>query len=116
VRMEAREIECKIPLSEIDFLLKDWWRIIFEHGRVFLELSWEEDKDTINGKLGDGFILLDKEKQGTFKNSDDGGLSQLLEKFKGSGIIETSGEETDDHDIYKYNKGKKVKGKVVFEE
>jgi len=113
--MEGTNIDVKIPLSEIKWLTEN-----FEEGvslskeEVNLVMSWEEDNALINGKLEGNEIILNKEQRGTFKNSSDGGLALILEKFNGSGEIREVGEDGETNFV-KYENGQEKKGKVVFE-
>ena len=118
--MSAKEIDCLIPLKDIEWVIKNYWIVDFEteegKTRVVIVQHLEEDEDSIKGMLYEKHIVLDAKQSGSFKNSSDGGLSDLLEKFQGSGIIETSGEESGDYEICKYKNGKQLKGKIVFDE
>lgn len=68
------------------------------------------------GKLEEKYIILDDN-----QHTDDSigiseiDLSDILMKFKGSGVVEVDGEEPGDYNIYKYKDGKEQKGKMVFE-
>lgn len=120
-KMNAKEIDCLIPLNDIEWVINNFWIVEFEteteiKNRVRIIKAWEEDESEIKGILSEKQIVLDAKQSGSFKNSSDGGLSELLERYKGSGIIETSGEERGDHEILKYEKGNYKRGKVVYDE
>lgn len=118
--MSAYQIDVKIPLQDIRWLIDKFYQVVFTNitdntATVVLYLSWEEDSDGLKGRRKDGYIILCTEQNGDYKNSEDGGLSEILERYKGCGIIETTGESGDDHEIVKYTNGVVRKGKVVFD-
>ena len=124
VVMSAEDIDCKINLLEMPKLVEHFESIsITEESNVTkyprkvigLTLEWEEDDAEIEGVIEGDTIILNKEQQGSFKNSSDGGLAWLLETYKGSGIITESGEDAEDTSVYKYINGIMKKGRVVFD-
>lgn len=121
VSMDAEGVEAKIPLADIEWLTKKFFYVNFQDAdgdgehKVEIAQEWEEDQPKITGKLVNGYIVLDEEQSGSFKNSHDGGLTTILEKYKGSGILTFDGEEAGDHTVEKYEKGVVKKGKVVFD-
>ena len=126
VNMEAEKVNLKIPISELPKLVKQFGlvRIVnsdfpSEEGEegeknVSLEQDWEEDDLALEGKLIGDMIVFNSEQHGIFKNSSDGGLGWLLEKYKGSGEVKEVGEDGE-AEFTKYVDGKAKKGKVVFE-
>jgi hypothetical protein len=114
--MHAEDVECYIPSADICVLTKMFEKIkINKNGKVSFIYAWEEDCGEITGTLEKENIILDSCQSGTFKNSSDGGLSILLEKYKGDGIIRESGEDGESS-VCKYVKGVEKKGKVMFED
>ena len=113
--MEASEIDVKIPLKDIEKLVKENYLVTFVSGRVTIALEWEEDRGYLEGNIKDDYIILEKEQGGTFKNSSDNGLSDILERYKGNGIIKTTGEDGE-QEIFKYKQGIRIKGKIIFED
>ena len=113
--MEASEIDVKIPLKDIEKLIKENYLVTFVSGRVTIALEWEEDGGYLEGNIKDDYIILEKEQSGTFKNSSDNGLSDILERYKGNGIIKTTGEDGE-QEIFKYKQGIRIKGKIIFED
>jgi hypothetical protein len=125
VIMSAEKVDCKISLLEIPKLVEHFESISItteeSHGVknpkkiISLTFEWEEDDGNITGVIEGDTIILDSEQQGAFNNSSDGGLSWLLETYKGDGVITESGEDSDTN-VYKYTKGSIKKGRVVFED
>lgn len=119
----TKDIEVKIPLHEIDWLITKFHFVRFDKDwsnggtKVSLAADGSEDHTTLDGKLINGFIILDKEQSGGLTNADEGdnGLGLILTRFKGSGTVERQGEETGDNSVEKYEKGVIKIGKVVFE-
>ena len=117
-KMDGTEIDLKIPLTELASLVKTFYQICVtdedDKREVGLCLYWEEDNDDLRGYVVDDFIVLNPKQSGTFKHSVDGGLGDLLEKYKGSGTLELVGEDGEvDH--IKYVDGKGKEGKLVYE-
>ena len=118
VKMDGTDIDLKIPLSELASLVKTFYQVcVTDEGdkrEVALYLHAEEDGDGLIGYLENDFIVFNRKQSGTFKGSQDGGLGDLLEKYKGSGTLELVGEDGEvDH--IKYVDGKGKEGKVVYE-
>lgn len=116
VSMDAENVVCKIPLSEMASLMKKFNTVTKTEDTIALDLEWEEDGSPITGKIIGDVIILDSEQNGTYKNSSDGGLAYLLTTYKGSGTITETGEDGDDHDVTKYTDGKSKVGRVVFDD
>lgn len=115
VSMDAENVVCKIPLSEMATLMKKFETVTKTEDTIALDLAWEEDGSPITGKIVDDVIVLDSEQNGTYKNSSDGGLGYLLTTYKGSGTITESGEGGD-QDVTKYTNGKSKVGRIVFDD
>jgi hypothetical protein len=115
VSMDAENVVCKIPLSEMGSLMKKFEDINKHENLIELNLEWEEDRSPITGKIVGDVIVLDAEQGGTFKNSSDGGLSYLLTTYKGSGTITETGED-DESEVTKYTNGKSKVGRIVFDD
>jgi hypothetical protein len=116
VTMHAEEVDCKIPLKDLGSLVKDFCHVEIGDKRVSLLLQWEEDAPHIHGKIVGDEIVLNAKQYGTFKNSSDGGLADLLVTYKGSGIITEDGEGGNDTTVTKWVHGVQKKGRVVFDE
>lgn len=129
VHMSAKNVRCLIPPDSLMWLAERFWSVqILKEGRrytskertkLLLDYEWEEEQDAIIGfletnRIGEYYFVLEPEQSGNFKNSSDGGLSILLKEFEGNGIIEETGEDGE-QEVYKYEHGKKKKGKVVFD-
>lgn len=118
VKMDGTDIDLKIPLSELASLVKTFYQVCVtdedNNREVGLYIAWEEDGGGLIGYLVDDVIVFNRKQSGTFKNSLDGGLGDLLEKYNGSGTLELVGEDGEvDH--IKYVDGKGKEGKVVYE-
>jgi hypothetical protein len=114
VSMETDNIDCKIPVSELPKLIEIFETVVIDKKKVSLSLTWEEDLSPIRGKIVGDEIVLNSKQCGTFKNSSSGGLEDLLSTYKGSGIITETGED-DDQEIYKYVKGVRKEGRILFD-
>jgi len=115
VSMDAENVVCKIPLSEMGSLMKKFRGIIKDKDLIKLNLEWEEDRSPITGVIVGDEIILDAEQSGTYKNSSDGGLGYLLTTYKGSGTITETGED-DESEVTKYTNGKSKVGRIVFDD
>lgn len=117
ITMNAEDVNCKIPLCDIPKLQKEYEEVKFcKNNQIELIFDWEEDGGCITGKIIENEIILDSEQHGIFRRSSDGGLSSLLEDYKGDGMITECGEEGDGSDVTKYVKGVKKKGRIVFDD
>lgn len=114
ITMDAQEVECKIPLTEISKIRKQFEEIEINKDHIKFIYEYEEDDGSIVGKIVNGMIILDTDQHGSFKNSSDGGISILLSDYKGNGLITLTGEEGE-QSIYKYTDGVSKQGKVVFD-
>jgi hypothetical protein len=116
VSMDAENVECKIPVSELATLIKKFETITVNDGdTIALDLEWEEDGSPITGKIIGSEIILDAEQNGTYKNSSDGGLAYLLTTYNGSGTITETGED-DETEVTKFTNGKFKVGRIVFDD
>ena len=116
VSMDAENVVCKIPLSEMGSLIKKFETITITDGdTIALDFKWEEDGSPVTGNIVGDIIILHAEQNGTYKNSSDGGLSYLLTTYKGSGTITETGED-DESEVTKYTIGKPKVGRIVFDE
>lgn len=114
ITMDAEKIKCRIPTSELPNLIKEFKDVEIRGREIAFTLQWEEDGEPIRGTIEGDEIVLDPEQHGTYKNSSDGGLELLLERYKGSGIVTETGED-DEQSVYKFTDGIQKKGKITFE-
>jgi len=118
ITMNAEDVDLEIPLAEIHALAtNDWYEILIKGWKVEIQQNCEEDCWALKGRVvGGDTVVFDRKQDGTFKHSSDGGLGELLEKYGGSAVVHTVGEDGADATAVKYVKGKKKKGRIVFEE
>ena len=120
IHEEHKDIKLMIPITaeNIDFILEKCYAVSFEKigykDVTSASVSIGIGEYYLSGRVSLGHIVLDSQHSGEYCNCESG-IHSLMKKFKGSGIIEETGEEGE-FEVIKYVDGKIKRGRMVFED